>query len=66
MAPTASSFPLVFYSTEAQEYSLAVLWALCAFVFLLLFLDEGARICRFGYWLTAMLGFLSHLSFLSV
>ncbi len=64
MGLTAVSFPLVLYSTEARGYSMVVLFSLWSFWFLLLFLEKGGRAWKVGYWTTALMGLLSHLSFL--
>jgi hypothetical protein len=64
MGLTAVSFPLVLYSTEARGYSMVVLFSLLSFLFHLRFLDEGGRAWKIGYWITSLLGLLSHLSFL--
>jgi hypothetical protein len=59
----AGSFWLVLASAEARGYSLAVAFALGAFVLLRRYLDTGSWPARAGFWLASAAGFLSHLTF---
>ena len=63
---TAISFPLVFYSSEARGYSLAVFFAVLAFDALDAVLTGGAGWWTWVFTLACVLGFLSHLTFLHV
>lgn len=59
----ATSYLMIAYSTEARGYSLAITFALAA---MLLFERAAERPGWWpvaGFWIAAMLGFLSHLSF---
>ncbi|MFO0846199.1 MAG: glycosyltransferase family 39 protein [Gemmataceae bacterium] len=59
----ATNYWLVIASAEARGYSLAVLFALAAFGALWRYLDDGRRPWLVLFWVTACLGFLSHLTF---
>jgi hypothetical protein len=66
MLLTATSFPLVFYSSEARGYSLAALSSLALFLCLLRWAETSDPRWLGGYWLSASAGVLSHLSFVLV
>lgn len=66
MLLTATSFPLVFYSSEARGYSLAALAGLCFLLCLLRWLETSDPRWLAGHWLAASVGILSHLSFILV
>lgn len=59
----ACSYWLVIASAEARGYSLAALFALAAFGALWKYLDRRAWGWLVAFWVTASLGFLSHLTF---
>lgn len=61
---TATSFPLVFYSSEARGYSLLVFFALLSFWLLLRYDETGRDRYRFAYWASSVLGLLSQLVYL--
>lgn len=56
----ALSFPMILYSSEARGYALAVFFALAAFA---VFRAGGPAP---AFWLSVVLGFLSHLTFAQV
>lgn len=66
MLLTATSFPLVFYSSEARGYSLAALAGLALLLCLLRWVETSRSRWLGGFWLFASMGILSHLSFLLV
>jgi hypothetical protein len=66
MLLTATSFPLVFYSSEARGYSLAALAALLLLFCLVRWLETNETRWLVGGALVAVAGVLSHLSFLLV
>lgn len=59
----AVSFPLIFYSSEARGYSLAILAGLLSIHCLVRFAENGRARFFAGYALSAPLGLLAHLSF---
>jgi hypothetical protein len=59
----AANYWLVIASAEARGYSLAVLFALAAFAALWKYLDQRRWGWLVTFWVTASLGFLSHLTF---
>ena len=63
---TAFSLPLVVYASEARGYSLAVCFALAAFLILDRVLDKGRLIDALLFGAVAVLGLLSHLTFVHV
>jgi hypothetical protein len=62
----ATSFPLVFYSSEARGYALATLAGLAFLPFLLRWFETRQLRFLAGSSIAASLGLLSHLSFLMV
>jgi hypothetical protein len=66
MLLTATSFPLVFYSSEARGYSLAALAGLLLLFCLVRWLETNQMRFLVGGALLAVAGVLSHLSFLVV
>jgi 4-amino-4-deoxy-L-arabinose transferase-like glycosyltransferase len=66
MLLTATSFPLVFYSSEARGYALAALAGLAALLCLVRWTESGGRRWHAGYSLAASFGILSHLSLVLV
>ncbi len=66
MLLTATSFPLIFYSSEARGYSLAALASLCLLLCLVRWFETRRRSFLAGSALSACLGLLSHLSFVMV
>jgi 4-amino-4-deoxy-L-arabinose transferase-like glycosyltransferase len=66
MLLTATSFPLVFYSSEARGYALAALAGLAALLCLVRWTESGGRRWLAGYALAASFGILSHLSLVLV
>lgn len=66
MLLTATSFPLVFYASEARGYSLAALSALALLLCLVRWVETIDSRSLGGYWLFASIGILSHLSFVLV
>jgi hypothetical protein len=62
----ATSFPLVFYSSEARGYSLAALAALAFLLYLVRWIATGKRRFLLGSSIAAALGLLAHPSFLLV
>jgi uncharacterized membrane protein len=66
MLLAATSFPLVFYSSEARGYSLAVLAGLVLLPCLARWVERGEGLWLAAYALAAATGVLSHLSFLLV
>lgn len=63
---TAFSLPLVVYSSEARGYSLAVCFALAAFLLLDRLLEKGRLADALLFGSVAVLGLLSHLTFVHV
>jgi hypothetical protein len=63
MLMTATSFPLVFYSSEARGYALAALAGLLTLLCLMRWTETAERRWLAGYSLAASAGILSHLSF---
>jgi uncharacterized membrane protein len=66
MLLTATSFPLVFYSSEARGYALAALLALALLLFLVRWFETRQLRFLAASSIAASLGLLSHLSFLMV
>ena len=66
MLLAATAFPLVFYSSEARGYSLAVLAGLVLLPCLVRWVESGEGLWLAAYALAAATGVLSHLSFLLV
>ena len=66
MLMTATSFPLVFYSSEARGYAPAALAGLAALLCLVRWAESGRIPWLAGYALAASVGILSHLSFVIV
>jgi uncharacterized membrane protein len=66
MLMTATSFPLVFYSSEARGYALAALAGLAALSCLVRWAEKRDVRWLAGYALAASVGILSHLSFVLV
>jgi len=60
----AANYWLVLCSTEARGYALAVCFALLALYALQEYLGHGRRRMLVLFWLSAMLGFSAHLTFL--
>jgi hypothetical protein len=60
---TACCYWLVSSAAEARGYSLAVCFALAAFLALRRFLESGSRPALVAFWLSSIAGFLSHLTF---
>lgn len=66
-ALSAVSYPMIYYSTEARGYAVASLCGLIAFALLLRMRLRGARMAtRGGFWLSCVLGFLGHYTFVMV
>jgi len=61
---TGTSFPLIFYSSEARGYSFLVFFALLSFWLLLRYDETGLARYRYAYWVSSLLGFLSQLVYL--
>ena len=61
----AFSFPMILYSSEARGYALAIFFALIAFIVLRAG-DASPRWALPVFWLSVMLGLLSHLTFAHV
>ncbi len=61
---TGTSFPLVFYSSEARGYSLLVFFALLSLLLLFRYDESGLARYKYGYWASSVLGFLSQLVYL--
>jgi hypothetical protein len=66
MLMTATSFPLVFYASEARGYAIASLAGVAALVCLVRWAETSRIRWLFGFSLAATLGILAHLSFLVV
>jgi len=66
MLMTATSFPLVFYSSEARGYALAALSGLALLSCLVRWTENGGMRWLTGYGFAASVGILSHLSFVLV
>jgi len=66
MLMTATSFPLVFYSSEARGYALASLAGVAAILFLVRWAEGSDVRWLAGFALAASVGVLSHLSFVLV
>jgi hypothetical protein len=66
MLLTATSFPLVFYSSEARGYALAALAGIATVLCLVRWTESGAVRWLAGYALAASAGIFSHLSFVFV
>jgi hypothetical protein len=66
MLMTATSFPLVFYSSEARGYALAALAGLVALLCLVRWTESGGVRWLAAYALAVSVGILSHLSFVLV
>ncbi len=66
MALNALAFPLVIYSTEARGYAPAMLFALVSIHFMQKAFDRHRWWLPIAFGLSAMLGFLAHLSFVYV
>ncbi len=66
MLTTATSFPLVFYSSEARGYALAALAGLVALACLVRWTETTDMRWLAGFSLAASAGVLSHLSFVLV
>jgi len=60
----ATSYLMTVYSSEARGYALLVLFALLSFALLRRRLEEPRVDVTVLFWLTSVLGFLSHLTFL--
>jgi hypothetical protein len=60
---TAGCCWLVLFSTEARGYSLAACFALAAFLALAKYLESGSHKALGLFWLSAIAGFLSHVTF---
>ncbi len=61
---TGTSFPLVFYSSEARGYSFLVFFALLSLLLLLRYDDSGLARYKYGYWASSVAGFLSQVVYL--
>lgn len=59
-----TSFPLVYYSSEARGYSFLVFFALLSLLLLLRYDESGLSRYKYGYWASSVLGFLSQLVYL--
>lgn len=59
-----TSFPLIFYSSEARGYAFLVFFALFSFWLLLRYDETGLARYRYAYWGSSVLGFLSQLVYL--
>jgi hypothetical protein len=59
-----TSFPLIFYSSEARGYSFLVFFALLSFWLLLRYDETGLARYRYAYWVSSVFGFLSQLVYL--
>ena len=59
-----TSFPLVFYSSEARGYSFLVFFALFSLWLLLRYDETGLTRYKYAYWASSVLGFLSQLVYL--
>jgi hypothetical protein len=60
----ASNYWLVLLSAEARGYTMAVVFALLAFLSLRRWLEQGGTWLLVVFWLVVVLGFLAHLTFL--
>jgi hypothetical protein len=60
----ASNYWLVLCSAEARGYALAVCFSLLAFYTLQGYLTSGSRWMLFLFWISVILGFSSHLTFI--
>ncbi len=61
---TGTSFPLIFYSSEARGYSLLVFFALLSLWLILRYDETGLNRYKYAYWASSVLGFLSQLVYL--
>jgi hypothetical protein len=59
-----TSFPLVFYSSEARGYALLVFFALLSLLLLLRYDETGRSRYKYAYWASSVLGFLSQVVYL--
>lgn len=65
MILVAGSFPLVQYSSEARGYSLAVLFALAAWLALRSFIESSRFPAAATFWICCVLGVLAHMTFVT-
>jgi hypothetical protein len=59
-----TSFPLIFYSSEARGYSLLVFFALLSLLLLLRYDESGRARYKYGYWASSVAGLLSQVVYL--
>jgi hypothetical protein len=61
---TGSSYLLIYYSTEARGFSLAVMFSFAGFYYLRRFADQRTWPWAIAFWGCTVLGILSHLTYL--
>ncbi|MEE8573994.1 MAG: glycosyltransferase family 39 protein [Thermodesulfobacteriota bacterium] len=60
------SFPLIVYSSEARGYAPAIMFALFSFIFITEGRQKKTAYLFALFWVSTILGFLSHLSFIYI